>query len=99
VSPFNYAENESIANIDLHELQKYYAANGNFIKQVGEDNSIRVVNAQTNKHGIGVNYKNLPASTLNSMSVPVKVASKENKESSLVSGTKSHQGLSNRYSN
>jgi RHS repeat-associated protein len=32
VSPFNYAEIEPIANIDLHGLQKFYAANGNFIK-------------------------------------------------------------------
>ena len=31
VSPYNYAENEPVANIDLHGLQAVYAANGKLI--------------------------------------------------------------------
>ncbi|MCG8328388.1 MAG: N-acetylmuramoyl-L-alanine amidase [Chitinophagales bacterium] len=31
VNPYNYAENEPIANIDLHGLQSFYAANGSIV--------------------------------------------------------------------
>ncbi|MCB2089973.1 MAG: hypothetical protein KDF58_00900, partial [Alphaproteobacteria bacterium] len=89
---------EPIAHIDLHGLQKYFAADGSFIKQQGNDNSIRVVKTQSNTHGIGVNYKNLSYSTLKSMSVPAQVATKENKKSVLKAWTRSYQGLSSRYS-
>ncbi|PHI19010.1 hypothetical protein CEQ90_15345 [Lewinellaceae bacterium SD302] len=34
VSPFNYAENSPIANIDLHGLQAYYAADGSLLYKV-----------------------------------------------------------------
>ncbi len=43
VSVFNYAENEPVGHIDLWGLQKYWAANGNFLKQVGNDNTMRIL--------------------------------------------------------
>ena len=39
----NYAENSPIGNIDLWGLQKYFSSDGEFIKQHGEDNSLRIV--------------------------------------------------------
>ncbi len=43
VSVFNYAENEPVGHIDLWGLQKYRAANGTFLKQVGNDNTMRIL--------------------------------------------------------
>jgi len=45
LSTYNYADNSPIANIDLHGLQKYFAANGEFILQQGNDESNRIVNS------------------------------------------------------
>lgn len=45
VSPYNYAENSPIANIDLWGLQAYYAADGSVIGQVGVSTEVRVVNS------------------------------------------------------
>ncbi|MEM9548232.1 MAG: RHS repeat-associated core domain-containing protein [Bacteroidota bacterium] len=43
VSTYNYAENEPIANIDLWGLQKYFAANADFITKNGDDEKNRVL--------------------------------------------------------
>jgi RHS repeat-associated protein len=45
VTPYNYAENSPIANIDLWGLQKYYAADGSLLGQVGTNNNVRVINS------------------------------------------------------
>ncbi len=43
-STYAFAENSVIAFIDLEGLERYYAADGSFIGQVGEDYTMRVVN-------------------------------------------------------
>gem|GEM_PF-1268552 len=43
VSPYNYAENSPISNIDLWGLQMYYAADGRFLGSYGTSNEIRVM--------------------------------------------------------
>jgi RHS repeat-associated protein len=48
VSTYNYAENEPIANIDLHGLQKFYSADGNFIGSHGNSPQERVINQKQN---------------------------------------------------
>jgi hypothetical protein len=49
LTPYNYAENSPVANIDLWGLQKYYAADGSVLGQVGDNTDPRVVNsAMTN---------------------------------------------------
>ncbi len=42
-SPFAYAENSPIAFIDLDGLERFYAADGLYLGQFGEDNNIKVV--------------------------------------------------------
>lgn len=44
VTPFNFAENSPIANIDLWGLQKYYTADGSFLTQNGKSEERRVLN-------------------------------------------------------
>jgi RHS repeat-associated protein len=44
VSTFNYAENEPIANIDLHGLQKWKAVAGGFINATVSNNSLGLIN-------------------------------------------------------
>ena len=46
VSTYNYAENSPIANIDLHGLQRYYAADGSLLHRDNQSNQIRVVQNQ-----------------------------------------------------
>ncbi len=45
LTTYNYAENSPIANIDLWGLQRYYAADGSLLGQVGENMDVRVVNS------------------------------------------------------
>jgi RHS repeat-associated protein len=45
LTPYNYAENSPVANIDLWGLQKYYAADGSVMGQVGDNTDVRVVNS------------------------------------------------------
>ncbi|GCC52388.1 hypothetical protein SanaruYs_26250 [Chryseotalea sanaruensis] len=45
LTPYNYAENSPVANIDLWGLQRYYAANGSLLGQVGDNTDVRVVNS------------------------------------------------------
>lgn len=98
VSTYNYAENSPIANIDLYGLQKYFAADGEFVKQVGEDNKIRILPPYGDSK-LRVNYNNLSNESLKSMSVPAQITTKENEESALRAWANSYQDLSNRYSN
>lgn len=98
VNSYNYAENEPVANIDLHGLQKFYVSDGRFVKQIGKDNTIRILPAI--KPGkIGLNYKNLSAGLLNSISLTAQINTKENRETVLREWAGTYQGLSNRYSN
>ncbi|NCT16960.1 MAG: hypothetical protein COZ75_03545 [Flavobacteriaceae bacterium CG_4_8_14_3_um_filter_34_10] len=43
-SPYSFSENAVIAFVELEGLEKYYAADGKFIGQVGADTKIRVLN-------------------------------------------------------
>ena len=43
VSPFNYAENEPIAHIDLWGLQKFYAGNGVYLGQFDGSDELRLI--------------------------------------------------------
>jgi RHS repeat-associated protein len=45
LTPYNYAENSPVANIDLWGLQRYFAADGSLLGQVGDNTDIRVINA------------------------------------------------------
>ncbi len=53
LTPYNYAENSPIANIDLWGLQRYFAADGSQLGQVGDNTDVRVVNSgMTNQQAI-----------------------------------------------
>jgi RHS repeat-associated protein len=45
LTPYNYAENSPVANIDLWGLQRYFAADGSLLGQVGDNTDVRVVNS------------------------------------------------------
>lgn len=45
LTSYNYAENSPVANIDLWGLQRFYAADGSFLGQVGDDDDVRVINS------------------------------------------------------
>jgi RHS repeat-associated protein len=43
VNSYNYAENEPVANIDLHGLQRFYGADGSLLGKYGDSQEERVV--------------------------------------------------------
>ena len=50
-SPYAFSENKVIAWGELEGLESYYAASGKFIGQVGEDQSVRIINQDNLKEG------------------------------------------------
>jgi RHS repeat-associated protein len=79
VSGFNYAENEPIANIDLHGLQKYYAADGSFITSKGDDQTIRIIPTTR-----GLDFSGFSSDVLNQISLIAQESTKKNMEESLI---------------
>lgn len=43
LTPYQFASNSPIANIDMDGLESYYAANGEYLGKYGESNEIRVI--------------------------------------------------------
>jgi len=92
VSPFNYAENEPIAHIDLWGLQKYFAPTGEFIVQNGNDESLRVV-----RSGSLSDCQLMTCSELKMNSVPVQVSTWDNKKISLANWASEFRLKSNEH--
>lgn len=51
-SPYAFSENSTIAFVELEGLERYYAADGSFIGQVGTSNQIRTFNNENLEEGI-----------------------------------------------
>jgi len=52
LTPYQFASNSPIANIDLDGLESYYAADGNYLGKYGESTEIRVMNPESDTESI-----------------------------------------------
>jgi RHS repeat-associated protein len=99
VTPYNYAENSPIANIDLWGLQAYYAADGTLLTQVGVNTQVRLINSNLQSTYLiaqHANYveKNGPQNIdrLNSMSSSIGMNKEELNMRAMLTTMKAHEG-------
>ena len=58
LTPYQFASNSSIANIDLDGLERFFAADGKFLGKYGESTEMRIIKAEDFEATRCENYKN-----------------------------------------